>query len=152
MKSEDGRTMSSPAEWPYYVLGCKQNATIFSQIFLQRNNTFFSEFHQLTLMFPLVPLPLLIPGSVKWFNTLIHLLLNKMDAILADDVFRCIFFNEHDRSPIQISLKFVPRSPIDNKPALVQVMVWHRIGDNSLPEPMVAQFTDVYMRYLGEMS
>ena len=27
--------------------------------------------------------------------------------------------------PIQISLKFVPRSPIDNKPAWVQVMAWH---------------------------
>ena len=70
-----------------------------------------------------------------------------MDAILADDVFRCIFLNENDRIPIQISLKFVPRSPIDNKSAWVQVMVWHRIGNKSLREPMVAQFTDAYMRY-----
>ena len=68
-----------------------------------------------------------------------------MAAILADDIFKCIFFNENDIIPIQISLIFFPRSPIDNKPALVQVMAWRRIGDKPLPEPMMAQFTDAYM-------
>ena len=38
--------------------------------------------------------------------------------------------NESGRIPNQISLKFVPRSPIDNKAALVQVMAWRRTGDN----------------------
>ena len=52
-------------------------------------------------------------------NSLAHLPLDKMTAILADDIFKCIFLNENDWIPIQISLKFVPRSPIDNKPALV---------------------------------
>ena len=45
-----------------------------------------------------------------------------MAAILTDDIFKCIFFNENDIIPVQISLEFVPRSPIDNKPALDQVM------------------------------
>ena len=49
-----------------------------------------------------------------------------MAAILADDNFKCIFLNENDRIPIQISLKFVPRSQIDNKPALNQVMAWRQ--------------------------
>ena len=40
-----------------------------------------------------------------------------MAAILADDIFKWIFLNEKGRIPIQISLNFVPRSPIDNKPA-----------------------------------
>ena len=57
------------------------------------------------------------------------------------------FLNENDRIPIQISLKFVPRSPIDNKAALVQVMAWRRTGDKPLPEPMMAQFADAYMRH-----
>ena len=70
-----------------------------------------------------------------------------MAAILPDDIFKCIFLNENDRIPIQISLKFVPRSPIDNKLAFVQVMAWHRTGDNSLPEPMLTQFNDAYMRH-----
>ena len=34
-----------------------------------------------------------------------------MATILADDIFKCIFFNENDR--ITILLKRVPRSPID---------------------------------------
>ena len=68
-----------------------------------------------------------------------------MSAIVADDIFICIFLNENDRIPIQISLKFVSRSPIDNKPTLVQVMAWRRTGDKPLFEPMLAQFPDVYM-------
>ena len=70
-----------------------------------------------------------------------------MAAILAVDVLKCIFLNENDIIQIQISLNFVPRSPIDNKPSLVQVMAWRRIGDKPLPEPMMAQFIDAYMRH-----
>ena len=70
-----------------------------------------------------------------------------MAAILADDISKCIFLNENDKIPIQISLKLVPRSPIDNKPALVQVMAWHLTGDKPLPEPMMTQFTNAYMRH-----
>ena len=65
-----------------------------------------------------------------------------MDAIVADDNFKCIFLNENNKISIRISLKFVPRSPIDNKPALVQVMAWHLTGDKPLPEPMPTQFTN----------
>ena len=75
-----------------------------------------------------------------------------MAAILADDIFKCIFLDENYRIPFQISLKFVPRSPIDNKPALVQVMAWRRTGAKSLPQPMLTQFTDAYMGHYGEMS
>ena len=70
-------------------------------------------------------------------------------AILANDNFKSIFLNENDRSPIRFSMKFVPRSPIDS---LVQVMAWRRTGDKPLPEPMMAQFTDAYMRHQGGMS
>ena len=52
-----------------------------------------------------------------------------MAAILADDIFNCIFLNENDRIPIQISLEYVLRSPIEVKPALVQVMAWRRTGE-----------------------
>ena len=75
-----------------------------------------------------------------------------MAAILADEIFKGIFLNENDKIPIQISLKLVPRSPIDNKSALVRVMAWRRTGDKPLHEPMMTQFTDTYMRHWGEMS
>ena len=42
-----------------------------------------------------------------------------MAAILAGAIFKCIFLNENDRTPIQISLKIVPDCRIDNNPALV---------------------------------
>ena len=48
---------------------------------------------------------------------------------------------------IQISLNFVSKSPIDNEAALVQVMAWPQTGDKPLPESMLTQFTDAYMRH-----
>ena len=60
-----------------------------------------------------------------------------MAAILTDDILKCIFLDWNDRIPIEISLNFVPRSPLDIKPALVQVMARRRTGDNPLPEPML---------------
>ena len=63
-----------------------------------------------------------------------------MAAVLADDIFNCIFLNENDRIPIHISLKYDHMSPIDNKPALVQVMAWRRTGDKPLTVPMMTQF------------
>ena len=68
--------------------------------------------------------------------------LDKMAANFADDIFKCIFMNETFCISIRISLKFVPKGPIDNKPALVQVMAWRRTGDKPLPEPTLTQFTD----------
>ena len=65
----------------------------------------------------------------------------------ADHIFKLFFFNENARIPIQISLKFVPRSPIDKNPTLVRVVAWRQTGDKPLPEPMMIQFTDAYMRH-----
>ena len=68
------------------------------------------------------------------------------------DIFKCIFVNGMFCILIWISLKFVPQGPIDNKWALVQVMAWHHIGAKALPELMLIQFTDAYIRHEGEMS
>ena len=63
-----------------------------------------------------------------------------MAAILADNDFKCVFLNKNDIITIRISLQFVPRSPIDNRPALVQVMAWRRTGDKPItltnPDPV----------------
>ena len=69
-----------------------------------------------------------------------------------DEIFKCIFMNGKFFILIIISPKFVPTGPIDNKPALVWIMAWRRIGDKPLSEPMLTQFTDAYMRHLGELS
>ena len=78
---------------------------------------------------------------------LTHLPLAKMAATIADNILKCIFFNDNGKIPIKLSLKLAPKSPIDNKPALVWVMAWHRTGNKPLPEPMMMQFTDVFMQH-----
>ena len=54
-----------------------------------------------------------------------------------DDIFKCIFLNENAWISIKISLKFVPKGPINNIPALVQILAWCRSGDKPLSEPMI---------------
>ena len=50
------------------------------------------------------------------------------------------------RISIKISLKFVPKGPINNKPAFVQIMAWRRSGDKPLSEPMmVSLLTHIYV-------
>ena len=48
-----------------------------------------------------------------------------------DDIFKCIFINENVWIPIKISLKFVPKGPINNMPALVQIMASRRPDCNT---------------------
>ena len=57
--------------------------------------------------------------------------------LFADDTFKRIFFNENVRISIKISLKFVPKGPISNIPASIQIMAWRRSGDKPLSEPMM---------------
>ena len=62
----------------------------------------------------------------------------------ADNMFRCIFVNEKFCILIESSLKFVPKGPIDDNPALVQIMGWCWIGDKPLSEAMLTQITGMY--------
>ena len=99
------------------------------------------------LLFGVLTVEYTTAGKVEITST--HVTLDKMADILTDGNFGC-FLNENERIPIQISLKRVPRSPIDNKAASVQAMVWRRTGDKALPEIMLTQFPDAYMWYLRE--
>ena len=49
----------------------------------------------------------------------IEFFVDKLAAILSDDIFKCIFVNEKFCILIKISLKFVPKGPFDNNPPLV---------------------------------
>ena len=76
-----------------------------------------------------------------WFNTLRP---RQHGRHFADDTFKRIFLNENVIISIKISLKFVPDGPINNIPALVQIMAWRRLGDKPLSEPtMVLLLTDI---------
>ena len=69
----------------------------------------------------------------------------------ADDIFKYIFLNENVWIIIKISLKFVPKGPINNIPELVQIMAWRQLGDKPLSEPVVVYITDAYMRHSASM-
>ena len=51
-----------------------------------------------------------------------------------DSIFKCISLNENVWILIK---KFVPRGPVNNIPALVQIMAWCRLGNKPLSEPMM---------------
>ena len=55
----------------------------------------------------------------------------------ADNTFKRIFLSENIRISMKISLKFIPKGPIDNIPVLVQIMAWRQPGDKPLSEPMM---------------
>ena len=57
----------------------------------------------------------------------------------ADDTFNRIFVLANARISIKFSLKFVPKGPINNIPALVQIMAWRRPSDKPLSEPMLVR-------------
>ena len=70
-----------------------------------------------------------------WSNRIIHWGGEKNVRYFPDDIFKCIFLNENAWILINISLKFVPEGPINNIPALVQIMAWRWPGDKPLSEP-----------------
>ena len=65
--------------------------------------------------------------------------------LFTDSVFICIFVNDKLCILVKISLNFFPKGPIDDNPALVQIMAWCWIGDKPLSEPMQTWFTEAYM-------
>ena len=56
---------------------------------------------------------------------------------VADGTFNHISWNENAIISIKISLKFVPKGPINKIPAMVQIMAWRRPGDKPLSEAMM---------------
>ena len=58
--------------------------------------------------------------------------------------FPVFFLNENVWISMNISLKFVPKGPINDMPALVHIMAWRRAGDKPLSEPtMVSLLTHI---------
>ena len=59
----------------------------------------------------------------------------------ADDIFKNIFFDENVWILIIMPLKFLPKGPINNIPALVKMVTWRQAGDKPLSEPMMARLS-----------
>ena len=64
---------------------------------------------------------MLVGSKKKFINTLSS---EENGCHVADGILKCIFFNESHYLLNHISLKFVPKDPVNTKSALVQVMAW----------------------------
>ena len=72
--------------------------------------------------------------NTKYFNTL---RLRQNGRHFPDYIFKCIFLNENVWISIKVSLTLVPKGPINNIHALVQIMAWRRSGDKPLSEAVM---------------
>ena len=87
-----------------------------------------------------------VTALLSWLlqNVIVTLLFNTLrlrqnGRRFPDNIFKCIFLYENVWISIKISLKFVPKGPINNIPALVQIMAWRRPGDKPSSEPMMVR-------------
>ena len=73
---------------------------------------------------------------------------DKMAAIFQKKISKAFPSMEKKLNFINNSLKFNPKGPIDNIPALVHIMAWRRPGDKPLSESiMVWWSTDAYIHH-----
>ena len=83
---------------------------------------------------------MLVRCAVHAFNTL---RLRRNRRHFADDIFKYIHLNENALISIKIPLKFIPKTPINNMPTLVQIMAWHRQGAKPLSETMMVKLSQI---------
>ena len=118
----------------------------FRTLFMSKNNHCFLK-HQLIVLRYVIFVLLIFTGGMyrghwghctSWWGSPINTLrLRHHGRHFADDTFKRMFLNENVRISIKISLKFVPKGPMINVSALVQIMAWRRPGDKPLSEPMM---------------
>ena len=78
-------------------------------------------------------------GGYNWSNQFNTLRPRQNGRHFPDNIAKCILLNENVWISLKISLKFVPQGPINNIPALVQIMAWRRPGDKLLSGPMAVK-------------
>ena len=66
---------------------------------------------------------------------------------LADTILKYILWKEKFCNFIGISLKYIPKGPINNESALVLVMTWCWTGFKALLEPMMTVISDAMWRF-----
>ena len=69
-----------------------------------------------------------------------------MAVISVDYILKYILLNENIRILIGISMQFIAKGPIGNKPALVQIMALHRAADKPV------YFADIYIHHSASVN
>ena len=97
------------------------------------------EYSRITRPWPWLLMPWLLVSTRNNFNCLCHLTHwgPRQNGRNFPDVFKCIFFDKNVWISIRISLKFVPKGPINSIPVLVEIMAWCWPGNKPLSEPIM---------------
>ena len=90
-----------------------------------------------TYIYVYINIQTILSWCTHWYTSFNSLRPRQNGRHFADDVFKRIFLNGNVWISLKISLKFVPKVPINNILALVQIMAWRRPGDKPLSEPMM---------------
>ena len=75
--------------------------------------------------------------SIKWCIFIKTLRPRQNGYHFPEDIFKCIFLNENKYVSIKNSQTFVCKVLINNIPALVQIMAWHRPSTKPLSAPII---------------
>ena len=101
----------------------------------------------------------LLHKSTVWILSLVnddkafsHWGLREIAATLQIYIFKCILFNGIVCTLIQITLKFLPRTPVDNMLVLVQVVAWHRTNGKLLADAVLTNMYVAIWRQQATMS
>ena len=76
---------------------------------------------------------------VRW-NLFYTMRLRQNGYHFAHNTFKRIFLNENVKISFNMSLKFVPKSPVNNILALVHIMAWRQPRDNPLSKQMLVRW------------
>ena len=130
-------------------------AVVFARIYWVKNSIAFKATHYTKLLsYPLVLLQhnpnITTQHCIQHnFNTLRQ---RQNGHYFPDNIFNLILLNENVSISIKISLKFVPKGPINNVSALVQITACRRSGDKPLSEPMMVKLPMHMSLGLNELS
>ena len=153
---QEGNGSESPVITLYSELGTVQSCLLSISIILPRGETwlerscviaiqdFFQNGNSMLAAIDIEKPVYMTDGVRNMLNTLSP---RQHGCYCPDDMFKCIFLNKKSWTWNTIWLQFVPKGPVDNNKALVQVMVWRRTGDKSFSELMTASIGNTYMRH-----
>ena len=80
-----------------------------------------------------------LPEIFRFTSAMLNTLMPRQNGRhFADDIFWPIFLYENYCILTQISLKFVPTRPNNNKLPLHAILAWHRMGDKPLSGPIIS--------------
>ena len=89
-------------------------------------------------------------SDFSYTYTIWHTSRQQLGRHFAEDIIKCIFLNENMYILFDTAIAIWPQVPINNTPALDEIMTRHRTGDKPSTKPIMVMLTDAYGASLGQ--